>query len=347
MPESEERTMIIPYRTRSFLKQLGIGFAVVAVVALAVWLCWLAWLNRFVVFTRDSGVKLDFSQSSEQLSGVRAEPPVVEETVGIYYNEGENAINTNKELTQIIGYYITAQELETDLSAVREQIRKLPKGTPVMIDVKSIYGNFFYSSTVSENRNSDLDIEAMDALIEELCDGNYYAIARLPALCDRLYGLDHVSDGLPVAAGYLWMDSNGCYWLNPASDGTVGYLAQIANELKSLGFDEVMFYDYYFPETDKIVFKGDKAETLAKTAQTLVNACASDNFTLSFAVTSHFEQPTGRSRVYLTDTAAAGAAAAAAAFGFEDPAARVVFLTDVHDTRFDDYSVLRPIADAE
>ena len=51
--------------------------------------------------------------------------------------------------------------------------------------------------------------------------------------------------------------------------------------------------------------------------------------------------------MFLQDTQAAGAAAAAAQFGFEDPEARVVFLTEVHDTRFDNYSVLRPIADAE
>ena len=339
--------MIIPYRTRSFLKQLGVVLVVLAVVALAVWLCWLAWLDRFVVYTRDQGAKLDFSISSQQLSGQPAEPPVIENPINIYYNEGENAINTNKELSQLIGYYITAQELETDLSAVPAPLKQLPKDTPVMIDVKSIYGNFFYSSSVSENRNSDLDIEAMDKLIDELCSGKYYTIARLPALRDRLYGLEHVNDGLPVAAGYLWMDDYGCYWLNPASDGTISYLAQIASELKGLGFDEVVFYDYYFPETNSIVFKGDKTQTLSQTAQTLVNSCASDSFAVSFTVSSSFTAPNGRSRMYLENTAAASAASVAAQFGFEDPAVRVVFLTDVHDTRFDAFSVLRPLSDAQ
>ena len=238
--------MIIPYRTRSFLKQLGIILLVLSVVAVAVWLCWLAWLDRYVLYTRDEGAKLDFSMSSQDLSGVPVQKPAVEDPISIYYNEGENAIDFNKELSQIIGYYITAQDLENDLDGVRAQLKQLPKDTPVMIDVKSIYGNFFYSSSVSENRNSDLDIEAMDKLIAELCSGKYYAIARLPGLRDMLYGLNHVSDGLPVAAGYLWMDPDGCYWLNPKSDGTVTYLAQTANELKSLGFSEVVFCDYRF-----------------------------------------------------------------------------------------------------
>ena len=339
--------MTIPYRVRSMLKQFGIGLAVLAVVALAIWICWLAWLNRYVLYTRDRGAVLDFSQSSQQLSGQSAREPVIDDPVNIYYNEGENAIDTNKELTQIIGYYVTAAELEEDLEAVRSKIKTLPKDTPVMLDVKSIYGNFFYSSAVSENRNADIDIEAMDKLIREINGGGYYTIARVPALRDRLYGLEHVSDGLPVAAGYLWMDDYGCYWLNPASDGTVSYLAQIANELKTLGFDEVVFYDYYFPETTSIVFRGDKEQTLAQTAQMLVNSCAGESFAVSFTVDMAFEAPDGRSRMYLQDMQAAGAAAAAAQFGFADPAARVVFLTEVHDTRFDDYSVLRPIGDAE
>lgn len=339
--------MTIPYRTRSFLKRLGALLVMLAVVAVAVWLCWLAWLDRFVVYTRDEGAKLDFSMSSQDISGQPVQKPEQGEQVSVYYNEGVNAINTSKELTQIIGYYITAAELETNFDAVQAQLKQLPKDTPVMLDMKSIYGNFFYSSAVSENRNSDLDIDAMDALIKDLCSGKYYTIARVPALRDRLYGLEHVSDGLPVAAGYLWMDDYGCYWLNPASDGTVGYLAQIANELKGLGFNEVVFDDYYFPNTNKIVFKGDKTETLSKTAQTLVNSCATDNFAVSFTVDTAFTPPTGRSRMYLEDTAAVSADTAAAQFGFEDPSIRVVFLTDIHDTRFDDYSVLRPLSDAQ
>lgn len=338
--------MSIPYRTRSFLKRLGVFLLVAAAVAVIVLLCWLAWLDRFVVYTRDRGAVLDFNRSTEHLSGQIVMPPQKGETITLVRDDGSDIQEEKKELTQIIGYYITASELEKDFTTVLDQLRALPEGTPVMIDLKSIYGNFFYSSAVSENRNSDLDIAAMDDLISEMNSGKYYTIARVPALCDRLYGLENVRDGLPVAAGYLWMDSNGCYWLNPASDGTISYLAKIANELRGLGFDEVVFTDYYFPAADSIVFKGDKAQTLADTAQTLVKSCATDYFTVSFAAQTEFTPPTGRSRIYLNDAIAADAKKLAEALGFENPAAHVVFITNIHDTRFDDYSVLRPISDA-
>ncbi len=338
--------MSIPYRTRSFLKRLGIFLLVLAVAATAVLLCWFLWLERFVVYTRDGGVVLDFDRPTNKLSGQVAVKPQIEEVIPLVRDDGSDIQLEKKELSQIIGYYITAAELETDLDLVRTQLEALPEGTPVMIDLKSIYGNFFYSSSVSENRNSDLDIDAMDKLIKELNSGKYYTIARMPALRDRLYGLEHVADGLPVAAGYLWMDSSGCYWLNPASDGTVSYLAKIANELRGLGFDEVVFTEYYFPDADSIVFRGDKREALETTAQTLVKSCATDYFAVSFAANTEFTPPDGRSRIYLLDAAAAEAGALAEKLGFAEPAARVVFITNIHDTRFDDYSVLRPIADA-
>lgn len=339
--------MLIPYRTRCFFRRFGILLLVAAIAAVAVLICWMAWLDRFVVYTRDRGAVLDFSQSAQSLTGQSAVPPKDREPVEIHAFDSTQDSQDSKKLKQLVGYYITGKELETDFEAVKSQISLLPENTPVMIDVKSIYGNFFYSSQVSENRNSDLDIAAMDSLIAELNGGKYYTIARLPALRDRLYGLNHVNDGLPVAAGYLWMDDYGCYWLNPDKNGTISYLVSIVNELKNLGFDEVVFYDYYFPETTSIVFKGDKAKSLAQAAQTIVNTCASDTFAVSFTMEQSFEAPRGRSRMYLPDAAAAQAETLANQFGFEDPQARVVFLTDIHDTRFDKFSVLRPITDAE
>lgn len=335
----------IPYRTRCFLKRLGIGLLILAIVAVVASLYLFADLEQYVVYTR-SGAKLDFSRTNKNLTGQMAVRKPIE-PVKIYYHDGVETEEKNKEMTQLIGYYVTAEELETDLEAVREQIKALPAKTPIMIDVKSIYGNFFYSSAVSENRNDDIDTAAMDSLIQELSQSGCYAIARLPALRDMLYGLHHVEDGLPVAAGYLWMDSEGCYWLNPKSDGTLVYLANIANELKRLGFDEVVFTDFYFPETESIVFNHDKQQALADAAKTLVNACANDQFTVSFAVNTYFAAPDGRSRMYLENAAAADAQTLAEQFGFADPHVRVVFQTTIHDTRFEDYSVLRPISDAE
>ncbi len=338
--------MSIPYRTRRFLKRLVAVVLVLAVLALVIGMVWVLWVGRFVVYTRDQGVIFDFQKGDTTQQGQLALPPSTQETVSIYYNEGDNAINNNTELTQMVGYYITAQALEKDQSAIRPQLEALEEGTPVMIDVKSIQGNFFYSSSVGQNFNKDLDIEEMDKLLRYLNSGRFYTIARLPALRDFHYGLEHVPDGLPTAGGYLWMDQDNCYWLNPLSSGTREYLVNIVQELKTMGFDEVVFYDYYFPQTDKIVFNSSKPDALKETAQYLVDKCTSDSFAVSFTGGSSFALPEGRSRLYIEGAVAAEAVKIANASDLENPQIRLVFLTELYDTRFDSYSVLRPLEGA-
>lgn len=339
--------MIFSYRTRQILKNIAVVLLMILLVLALVLMCWFLWLERFVVYTRDQGAILDFGLSADFGPGEQAVPPEPEDPVSIYYNEGENTLNTSTELTQMAGYYVDAATLEEDLDAVRTQLRSLPSGTPVLVDVKSIYGNFFYSSNVSDKRNSALDTAAMDELIKLMEANGLYAIARIPALRDYYYGLNHVPDGLPLPGGYLWMDEDYCYWLNPASEGTMTYLVQIITELRGLGFDEVVLCDFYFPDEDDIVFSGDKDQAIATAAQTLVTACATEKFAVSFVGQDPaFPLPEGRSRLYLEGVAAASAAGVAQQTGLADPAVNLVFLTEVHDTRFDVYSVLRPLSAA-
>lgn len=338
--------MAIPYRTKRLLGRIMVALLALVLLAVLVWACWLLWVHKFVYYTAGGGAVLDFDMKPISGEGHLAAPPEVQETIPIYYNEGENAINTSKELSQMVGYYVEADAL-TDLSAVRAQIRVLPLDVPIMIDVKTIYGTFNYSSSVSTSRNSKVDIGQMDSLIRDLTTSGRYVIARLPALCDKEYGLNHVDDGVfHSSRGYLWMDDNGCYWLNPARQGTLAHLTKIVHELKTLGFDEVVFSDFQFPETTNIYVEGDKTQALTNAAQTLVTACATDSFAVSFVNDGSFEMPEGRSRLYLLNAAASEAAGIAQNSGFENPEAKLVFLTDVHDTRFDDYSVLRPLSAA-
>lgn len=334
---------MIPYRTRNALRKLCVTVLVIILVAAITLLCWLLWLNRYVIYTRD-GVKLDFGLSLEFPEGQLAVPPTPGVTIDIYYNEGENVVlPENTELQQLSGLYITGEMLAQDIAGIRQQLKSLPAETPVMLDVKNIRGEFYY--TTSNGRNAAaIDTAQMDDLIREL-KANHYLIAKLPALRDYWYGLEHVDDGIfnPNRMS-LWMDEERCYWLNPASDGTLTYLVQIAKELRAMGFDEVVFDDFRIPATNAIYFEGDRDEALNKTAASLVTICSTDTFAVSFVSNAEtFLLPEGRSRLYLQDVAAADAAAAATRTGLSDPDIRLVFLTNLKDTRYDAYGVLRPM----
>ena len=334
---------MIPYRFRNALRKLCVTVLVIVLIAAIALICWLLWLNRYVIYTRD-GVKLNFDMSLEFPEGQLAVPPTPGATIDIYYNEGENVVlPENTELQQLSGIYITGEMLAQDIAGIRQQLKTLPAEIPVMLDVKNIRGEFYY--TTSSGRNAAaIDTDQMDGLIRDL-KTNHYLIAKLPSLRDYWYGLENVDDGIfnPNRLS-LWMDEERCYWLNPASDGTLTYLVQIAKELRAMGFDEVVFDDFRIPSTDAIYFEGDRDEALNHTAASLVTICATDTFAVSFANnTETFLLPEGRSRLYLQDVSAADAAAVAERTGFADPQIRLVFLTSMKDTRYDVYGVLRPM----
>lgn len=335
--------MNIPYRTRQRIKRVAIITVITLLVLALVWLCWFIWLKRYIVYTREGAV-LDFSLSAKIPEGQPAQPPEQLPTIPIYYNEGEDAISTSRELQQLKGYYADRNALLAGIDQVSQQVKALERGTPVMLDVKSATGNFYYSTGVSEFLDSKIDITAMDALIQELSDSGVYLIARLPALRDRMYGLNNVNDGVFDTRGaYLYRDDGGCYWLNPKRQNVLTYLVQTINELEALGFDEVVLDYFDFPETQYMRFDGDKEQTLIAAAQTLMTSCGSDTFAVSFVQDPGFTMPEGRTRLYLKDASAAEAQNLALQTGLENPQTTLVFLTEIHDTRFDEFSVLRPL----
>lgn len=338
--------MKLTYRTRRRLHRLGVGFGYLLLAVLLVGVCWVVWLGRFAVYTGD-GVRFDFNRESPAGTPVVAQPPE-EETIVIHYNEGEEQINISTELTQLRGYYATAEVLGRGVEGVAELIGQLPADSAIMLDVKGGFGTFYYSSGLEEAPTADLiDVTQMDRLIAQLAASDTYLIARVSAFRDRNYGLNHTNYGLAVAdGGYLWADEENCYWLNPASTGALSWIISVTNELRDLGFDEVVFTDFRFPDTDNITFDSSmsRQEALESAAQTLVDACATSRFCVSFETdNASFKLPQGRSRLYLTDVAANQVEQIAESTTVADKTIGLVFLTSTNDTRFDAYGAMRPM----
>lgn len=336
--------MSIPYRTQQTLKRLMFGLLILTVVGSIALVLWFVWMQRFVVYTRESGAVLDFQAEALPLDGQEALPPEENMEISIHYNEGEDKVNVSTELAQMNGYYLDAGTMIKDPEGAWETIQKLPVGTAVLLDVKSIVGTFYYSTATGRPLSDTADISGMDELIANLRSSGYYTIARVPALRDREFGIDNTRAGLPTSGGYLWMDSEGCYWLNPTKEDTLTYLMKIATELRDLGFNEVLFDEFRFPNTKKIVFKEDKTLALTETAQTLVSSCATDYFAVSFVSDGTWTPPSGRARIYMEGIEdPAMIPEATQNLVLTSPAIRLVFLTSNLDTRFETYSVMRPI----
>ena len=339
--------MKLTFTTKRKLQRAGLVALIVLLVSILVWFCWVVWLERFMVYSAE-GATLNFDAGYSG-KGEVAVAPHLEETVSIYINEGSNAVNTSTELTGINGYYIDADALTQDFETVKANINTLPAGTAVMIEMKNIWGSFFYSSNLADaTLSTKLDTKTVDALIQELNSKNLYTIAMIPAFRERYYCLldsSYASAGLAQKGkAYLWSDNESCYWLNPSSTRALNWIISIIQECKSLGFDEVVLTEFRFPSTNQIAFTGDQAEALASAASTLMTTCATDTFAVSFmSDDSAFLIPEGRSRLYLENISAKTVDAVAATVQVPNTITNLVFVATTNDTRYDAYSALKPI----
>ncbi len=336
--------MIISYNTRLKLRRGAKMFALCAGLGLAAVLCWLLWLQRYIVYT-PQGPVLDFGLSQQTPAGVKGEPPAPVPSVGLQFGQGSNLPGQTGQLKKLTGYYVTVDDLLDDLEGVEKDILALPAGTPVLLDVKGKWGYYYYPTQVGPTTSSSFDMAVMERFFAAVNGAGLYTIARLPAFRDYDYALKNQKWGLAMPQGYLYADSERVYWLDPSEDGVLTYLINVAKELKSLGFDEVVFQNFCFPDSDKIVFAGNRAETIAKAAKTIVTACAGSDFVVSFATSDpNFVLPEGSCRLYLQDIAAADVQQVLAQYQLEDKDARIVLLAPSGDTRFDVHGLLRPLA---
>lgn len=334
----------LTWRTRKRLKTSAIVLGSIAAVSTLLWVCWILWLGRFVVYSRD-GVRLDFDWVSPG-SFVAAVPPE-EPTINIRYDDGdEPVVEKSRELEKLTGCTISIDMLTGDIAELDEAIRQQPKGTAIALELKSGSGNFYYKTSMPKAKvSSKVDTDALGELLDYLAKADYYTIAMVPAFRDRAYGLDNTSYGIHHSSGrYLWAGDDKCYWLDPAKNGTRAWLVEIASELRDLGFDEVVFTDFCFPPTEDILYEGDKLAVLNETAEHLVYNLATEDFCVSFLCSEEgFRLPEGRTRLYRDKVDASMAQSVAEGVAVPDPQINLVYLTEAMDTRFDTYSVLRPL----
>jgi len=125
------------------------------------------------------------------------------------------------------------------------------------------------------------------------------------------------------------------------------YLAATAEELIRLGFDEVVFSGFDFPESQNIVYNGDKTQAVRDAAQVIAQRLSAAEIPFSFQ--SRDAEVTNLSyRAWIPETAGELVSEQVRQYSGQFPENdRLVFLTDSRDTRFASYSVLSPYRPAD
>ena len=311
--------------------------AVLAVIGAAL----LLYLEPYVTYDRDCAhLSLKKNAQDPDGTGATAALPEVSDAQ-IVYDEAQPG---SDRIADLGGVYVTTQMLR-DPKAVRAALEQ-HGACAVLLQLKSTFGNFYYSSSIDGAELADVDTAAVDSLIDWLSQHGYYLIAEVPAFCDTAFALANSAAALPLSSGALWMDSNGCYWLDPASETVMIYLKQIARELSSRGFREVVFSDFRFPASNSISYHSEKsgAELTQDAAQELTTFFSGSNLMISFETDdTAFPADVCTGRLYIRDVDGSKIEKFAQAYGGAENLTELVFLVNSKDTRFDERAVLRPL----
>ena len=309
------------------------------------------YLQRYLVYS-DGSVRLDYEQNLQSEGNSTDVLDPKDFPIHIVTPEDGTAVSgpVDDSIKAIEGYYVTTNMLQ-NVPKVQQALTELetqPK--TVLFEMKSIFGNFYYQSALFGQYTANADLPTVRALIQQMQDSGVYTIAKVPAFSDINFALANQSCGLPLSSGALWMDSNGCYWLDPMDEEVLNYLAAIAAELQELGFDEIVFDGFVMPDSEKIVYPTEftREEYCAQAAQKLMEAVSDLSVRISFGSSSALMATVG-DRVYISgvEGSAVGTTVEQISESMEKPEAQIVFLTESRDTRFEDYSVLRPLVETE
>lgn len=266
---------IFSFRSKRLLRRVLLTVLAVLLAAALLLLCRFLYLSRYVVYSGNEAY-LDFDRT---LSATR-DPQQTQNPDDFPFTTLIASQSPDEPQTQqrskIQGYYITTNMLSDGVDAVRAALDAANDYDAVMIDVKSVFGNYYYRSKLSGAQiATSADIDAVEALIRELtARTDLTVIARVPAFSEPNYAFAHQNQALALYSGALWMDEKRCYWLDPSDASVQSFLASIALELQDLGFDEVLFDQFYFPSSDAINWSSDLGLTRRPPCRTPPRASA-------------------------------------------------------------------------
>ena len=340
----------LSYRHKLQLRRIAKWLGLTALVLAVLMVFFLIFMQRYVVYTSD-GAHLDFNRTTLDIpvADPDAQDPETHKLGHVEIEYKDNEQTADGKLKQLKGVYITIDMLRTNPELVLETVRSLDNTNAVMIDVKDEKGNFYYNTEITGVKKANTD--ALDELISYLTRNGFPMIARMPAFTDSYFAKSHQELALSVDGEKkkeLWADENGNNWMNPEKPTVLSYQEQICKELSSLGFQEVVFNDFFFPTSGTIIYTSNltRSELIASAARELQNAFTGSNLTISFCTSdTAFPVDAAAGRLYVPNASGASVDKIIASMSgtVNNPATQEVFLSDSRDTRFDAYGTLRPL----
>lgn len=323
------------YRQKLLLRRLLILFGILVVLVALILILGFHYLGRYVVYSED-GAYFSFRSETTTDSALSPEAPgtVLENPVLV----------TGASIWED---FALMEELEAPLEDY--EINGLILDYATLADGSTLNEIDFtesdYNTLVLELRSGGSDLlqtDAVETLIRRAQSQDIRLIAMISCLDDQAYALEHQSQALPIDGGALWVSSSGSYWLDPTEPDVQAYIEDFILKLCDRGFSEVILENFYFPESDYIVYNTGEstraqltADAYQAIAEKLNGRCTLGLF-ISDADTGHQAYDLAEHLyVYM------GSGNSVTEYDTAHSDRYIVYITDSHDTRFDSYGKLQ------
>jgi len=143
-----------------------------------------------------------------------------------------------------------------------QRILELAKTTEintVIIDIKNEYGNLSYKTNVKLAKDigahSRRTISDIDLFIKRLKEHDLYVIGRIVVFKDDRLASKRDEFALKELNGNVWRNKEKLAWVDPFEPSVHEYVAEIAADAASHGFDEINFDYVRFPIKSDLNFR--------------------------------------------------------------------------------------------
>lgn len=216
-------------------------------------------MQKYAVITKD-GVNVELpiltkGQTAVDESGheVKVFAPV---DVDIVYDEPDYSYikaTAGKKVPEMRAIFVPSENINHD--KLMEYANRLKSGNALVLEMKPRSGLLMWNSTAQTALNYGLSTpneitDQMPEFIELLKSYDIYLVAQISCCLDAMFTARSNNVALRRADnGANYIDGYGT-WLDPYSQTVRSYIAELAQELFELGFDEVVLKDVSHPVPD-------------------------------------------------------------------------------------------------
>jgi hypothetical protein len=129
----------------------------------------------------------------------------------------------------------------------------------VILDIKNEYGKLIYKTDVPLAKeigaHNERTIRDIKAFIQKLKAHDLYVIGRVVVFKDETLAKTREAFALKDANKTIWRNKEGLAWVDPFQTQVHDYVAQIAADAASKGFDEINFDYVRFPLRKNLIYQ--------------------------------------------------------------------------------------------